>query len=218
MSNDADRAARAVAAADEVEVVHPDGTTKTYKVRPLVVQHLCDLERTALAAYRKEYLSGIKQAIEAGLVEKSDALQYAVDAAKWTVDDLPQKIAYDPMDIKLTDKLKRWVEQFHPGVLSDGDPSDGLYLAVTVTAMDGGQLSEKKITELTDHAPRKNSIRYDQWWITASVEGMRQFVLTSVQYEHPDVTSDEVSGWPLAYLQTAARTVENITATAAGNI
>ena len=85
------------------------------------------------------------------------------------------------------------------------------------TALDSGKITAEKVKEEFGATPLRGRVRYDQWWVTASMEGMVSFILTSVQYEHPKMTKKEIGNWPFTKVAEAARKVEEITSASMGN-
>jgi len=204
-----DREARAMAAAEFVEV---DG--KQFKLRPISIQNLVDLEREAMSHYKRQYLMTYRDNADLlGDDAKSMLRQKMEEVAKWELHDLPQKDVFDTSQVPLTDAVKKWLEE-NFGQLPDTDTA---IHAVLVTALDTGQLKSSELKKLTGKLPIQGRVRFDQWWVTGSMEGMLSLITTSIRQEHPDLTAKDVSSWPLAKIIETARLVEGVTSASMGN-
>ena len=204
-----DREARILAACETIEV-----NGKEYKLRPIVAQHLCDLEKEALRHYKRQYLETFSENADL-LGNNNDLLVKKIEAvAKWDLNDLPQKDAFDVSKVPVTDALKKWVT-----ANTDELPNtDNGIRAVVVNFLDNGRLSPKDVRNLTGKAPLQGRVRYDQWWVTASMNGQVLFILSSIRYDHPELTKEEIAQWPFSKIAEAARKVESITSADMGNI
>ena len=199
------REARMLAAADVIEV-----KGKRYKLRPVVAQHLCDMEREALRFYKHQYLQtyvdeaqmlGSKDYVR-GLLEKK-----LEEVAKWDLGDLPQKDVYDVGVVTINDDLRQWFKDTQTEV-----PQTPTKLcALLNTALDRGQLSPEQLKKMTGKFPQRGKVRYDQWWVTALAEGMISLIISSLTHEHPEMTREDIAKWPFTKLAEAARIVEHIT-------
>lgn len=204
-----DREARALAAGETIEV-----NGDTYRLRPVVVQHLVDLEREALEFYKREYLKTFSDNADL-LGDRADEIIVAKveEAARWGLDDLPRKTAYGVSQVPINDAAKKWVEDF-VGVLPETEAG---IRSVLSTALDQEQITSEEVKHMTGKAPLQGRIRYDQWWVTARKEGMISFIVNSIQHEHPKVGRRVVGGWPIPKLIEASRKVEKITTVDMGN-
>lgn len=205
-----DREARMLAAGDTIEV---DG--KTYRLRPVRVQSLCDLEKDALSFYKRQYLITFKE--NADLVEESSELiQKKLDeVARWGVDDLPKREAFDCSSIPVTEELKKWLtEKFE---IEDEFSNETMARMFLTTALDAGHIKTDKVKEMTGRTPRRGLVRYDQWWITSCVEGMVSFIYSSLRQEHPELSRRDVANWSFGKLTEASRLVERLTVASVGN-
>jgi len=203
--------ARALAAGDTIEV-----KGKTYTLRPVVAQSLCDLEREALKHYKRQYLETYAE--NADLLSNGKAtelIERKMDqVAGWDLNNLPQKDAYDVSLIPITDKIRKWAEE-HGG---EEQQSDNAIRAVLSVALENGDLKSSQVKQMTGKNPIRGRVRYDQWWITATMTGMVAFIAAGVRREHPEVTRNQVDNWPFPKIAEAARTVERLTAASVGNI
>lgn len=205
-----DREARALASGDTFEVEGQE-----YMLRPITAQHLCDLERQALKHYKREYLETISEnsdLLPKGVGDKLVA-EKMLEVARWDLEDLPQRDAYNVSRVPMTDAIRRWVEKQFECV----PESDFVVRALVTSALDAGQLSPKDVKKLTGHWPIHGKVRYDQWWVTGMTAGQMSFVLSSIRYEHPEVTKEVVSNWPINKVVEAAKRVENVTMASMGN-
>jgi hypothetical protein len=197
-----------LAAGDIIEV---EG--KQYRLRPVRVQSLCDLEKDALAFYKRQYLTTFKE--NADLIGVGDeALAKKLDeVARWGLEDLPKREAFDCSSIPVTDALKsRLLEHFETEI--DNDMMFRLFLS---TALDTERITVDEVRQLTGKGPRRGLVRYDQWWITSCVEGMVAFIYSSIRQEHPELTRSDVANWTFAKLTEASSLVERLTVASVGN-
>ena len=83
---------------------------KQCTVRPLSLQELTEAERDCLERYKRSYLKTFSDNRDL-IPNYETVIQQKMDeAAKWDVDDLPTKNAYDPAAIKINKALRRWLE------------------------------------------------------------------------------------------------------------
>jgi len=207
-----DREARALGAGDILEV-----NGERYTLRPVVVRQLCDLEREALHFYKREVLETYHNNLDlvGGSVDTSVVMEKKLEeVASWDVSNMPQKRVYDTSNLPITSKLREWIMS----EFEIEESSEIVSRAVLSLSLDIGRITVSKVKELTGAVPLQGSVRYDQWWITASTEGMTRFVFASLQKEHGgDLTYDTISTWPYTKLVEASRLVEKITVAQMGN-
>lgn len=207
------------------ETIVVDG--KTYTCRPIVAKHLMDLEQAALDYFKDQMLKTYGKS--ANYLDPATFVKLFQEklekVALMDMHDLPQRDAYDVSKIPINDKLKAWyIEKYDelPDIeeeeveedLTDDEKKkrvENAMRAVIATALDNEEIDPLKIKELTGKRPRQGKIRYDQWWVTASMEGMLSFICTSLQYEKADITREDIAKWPYAKIAEAARLVESIT-------
>jgi len=203
-----DREARIVGAAETIEV-----GGKEYKLRPVSVQHLCDLQREALRHYKRQYLETYHDS--ADLLGNGKALmeQKIQEVARWTVRDLPQMDVFDVSKVPLTPKIVGWLEKN----FDDLPESEDGKRAILSNSLDVGMLSPDDLKNLSGRGPVRGKVRYDQWWVTAIFEGMVRFILSSIRIDHPEVTMDVISGWPISKIAEASRKVESVATADLGN-
>lgn len=209
-----DREARLLAAADVIDIVGDDGKVKQYKLRPVVAQHLCDLERESLRDYKRQYLETFTQNVD--LLENGQELvqKKFEEVARWDFSDLPKKMAYSVAHILPGDAIRTWIRETYNTV----PETDAGIRAVLVNALDNEKITMEEVHRMCGKAPIRGTVRYDQWWVTASMAGMISFITSSVRYEHPDMTREKVAQWPFQKVAEAARIVEAITAAKVGNM
>ena len=192
-----------------------------FRLRPVSVQHLCDLEREALKYGKRQYLLTFVE--NADLIPNGngqDLIERKMElVATWDLDDLPKKKAFDVSRIPVNDKLKGWAEKFQEEEAGGGEEelTDARILALLVTALDQEKIKIEEVKTMTGKFPKQGRIRYDQWWVTGAMEGMVSFLYNSIRLEHPDMTKDKVRAWPIPSIFEGARKVEAITSPAVGN-
>jgi hypothetical protein len=201
-----DREARALGAGDSIKV---RGTE--YKLKPVGARHLTELEREALKYYKRQYLETFVDNADL-LGDTINIQEKAEEVARWTIGDLPQKVAYDARKIPVTKKMEKWIVGKYGEKLDD----DRAYKAIVATALDSGDITIDKVKELTGAIPKVGKVRFDQWWVTASVHGMVLMIKNSLN----GCTKEEVAGvedWPLLKVIEGARIVEELSAADLGN-
>ena len=205
-----DREARVLGAAESIQIGKDE-----YKLRPVVAQHLCDLEQEALRHYKRQYLQTFSE--NADLLGEADAKVLLAakveEAARWDLQDLPQKDAYDVSRVPVNRHVRRWVKE------DDGEvpESDNAVRAVLANALDSGRITAAQLGKMAGKAPLRGRVRYDQWWVTSSMNGMISFILSSLRQDHPEMTKEDVAGWSFAQIAEASRKVESITSASMGN-
>lgn len=206
-----DREARILAACETIEV-----GKDTFKLRPVVAQHLCDLEREALSFYKRQYLETFSKNADLLGNGKGDELilRKLEEVARWDLQDLPQKVAFDVSSIPITKRLRRWIVANCPAL----PDTEGGQRAIIANALDIQKIKPEEVKELSGKTPSMGYIRYDQWWVTSLMSGMISFITSSIRSEHPEVTDKQVAQWPFDKVAEAARKVESITTASVGNI
>lgn len=209
-----DAEARVLGAGETIKVKVGDGE-KEYKLSPVVSKHLCDLEREALKYYKRQHLSTFADNVDLLENGQGDVLvqQEMRTVASWSLHDLPQKDVFDTSQVPVTDKVKKWIEEKFETLPDEDD----IARAMLSTALDQGSVSPKEIKKLTGKGPMQGRVRYDQWWVTACMEGMISFIVSSLQLEYPSMTRKDVEKWSFSKVAEAARKVEQITTADMGN-
>ncbi len=205
-----EREARAVGAGESIDI-----NGKQYTLRPVVVQHLCDLEREALKAYKRQVLSTyLDNADLLGITAQGQIDKKFEQVSRWDLSDLPQKDAYDAQRIPITEKIKEWITKNYGEV----PPTENAVRAILVNALDTGKLTPDEVESMSGGVrPIHGRVRYDQWWVTACTAGMLSFITSSVRRDHPEVTYETVASWPFPKVAEAVRIVEALTAAQMGN-
>jgi hypothetical protein len=217
-----DRESRMLAAGEAFKVKEPaedngEREEKTYKLRPVRIRELTELEKESLQAYKMEYLQTFKAGLK--LLDSPEGnddrlLQEVQRVGNWNLSNLPQKEAFGVGPVPITAEIKSWVEKQY-GIT----PSTDLGIkAVMLNALDTGAVAPEDIKKMTGKFPLRGQVRYDQWWITGTLEGMLSFVHLSIRQCHPEVTKDWIKDkWSYIRLIEAARIVEDITSASVGN-
>jgi hypothetical protein len=189
---------------------------KEYQLRPLGIRELMEVERDCIERYKRRYLETYKSNLDV-LPEnvRADLLMKKLDeVARWDIDDLPAKDAYDPSRIKLTDSLKKWLVEYW-GI----EGVDDMVLArMTAAALDQEALLPDKYKELTGCAAPCVKVSYVDWWTTGAYEGMvtTLWVCFSKQGVIREQIMDEF-GTSLAKLNEMARELDKLSAPQMGN-
>jgi hypothetical protein len=206
-----DREARAVGAGESVEVGGVE-----YTLRPIGFQHLCDLEREALKAYKRDYLSTFSD--NADMLPDGRGTKLVEEEmrkiATWTLEDLPQMLAHDVSRIPLSKKNIDWVRSLFDW---EEEITKGEAHALLVQALDMKKTTSREVKKKTGVSPIKGFVRYDSWWSTNSSDGRLGFILSSVNAEHPELTRGDIAKWPLPRIAEAVRIVEGLTSPKMGN-
>jgi hypothetical protein len=202
----------------KVEEVNSNGEVKKreYRLRPVVAQNLCDLEQDSLEHCKRQYLKTYSQNADL-LGDRAKELieQKFEEVASWNLSNLPQKDVFDVSNVPIKNKkIKWWLIEHHGEAPEDASSIRSLLS----TALDNGQLKPEQLKKMTGVGPIRGRVRYDQWWITASMEGMVSFITASIKLDHPEVTKEQVAKWSFVSIADAARKVEKITVAALGNM
>lgn len=206
-----DKEARALGAGEYVTI----GETE-YRLAPIGMRQLQEVQKLAIKAYKREYLTTVKENLD--LLDDPGAARELMEkkideVAKWDIGNLPVKMAYDTKHVALTPELiARMEAEF--GELPPGELSRK---AILSSALDAGMITFEEVAQLSGNSPRRGRVPYDTWWVTASFDGMVTFVWTSVRSSTPSITREMVGDWPLPKIMEAARSVERITSPALGN-
>jgi hypothetical protein len=205
-----ERERRMLGAADSITV-----NGKDFKLRPVVAQHLSDLEQLALSTFKRNYLKTYRDNLDLlpppereGLMAKKLA-----EVAVWDLKDLPYKQAYDASRVPINDALTEWLVE-HYGELPKTDKG---IIALVDVALDTDEITSDEVKALTEKAPIQGRVRYDQWWVTASINGMISMIASSIKQDHPETSTKDVSQWPFPKLVEASRKAESVSSASMGN-
>ena len=209
-----DRMARAVAASSPLAV---DIGGKQCYARPLSLRELTEVERDCVDRFKSGYLrtfaNNIHMIPEA--LRESMMREKFEQAARWDVDDLPVKFAYDSDQVILTNKLKAFIgKEF--GLVKETD--DAKYKRIVAAALDQGTMTEEQYEKLTGKPIKKDKVPYVAWWITGSVDGQITFIWMA--FKHGGVTREQVADAmaenPALFLEMANE-IERLSAPKLGN-
>jgi len=210
-----ERESRAMGAGTKIVV-----DEKEYMLRPVTVQHLCDLEREALRYYRRQVLQTYRDNADL-LGERADELiaKKFEEVSRLSLDDLPKKKAHDASKLPVTEDARKWAEKFRQEIGGDQSEelSDGRVRSLIVTALDQERITPDHVQTMTGRRPTLAKVRYDQWWVTGCFEGMVSFIHSSLRQDHPEITKEDVGTWPIDSIFESAREVESITVPNLGN-
>lgn len=208
--------ARILAASDEVTVRGED-----YKLAPLSLLQLAEIQRKALRFYKNNYITTFKDNVDIFPEDQRlDILAKKLDeVGRWDINDLPPKPTYDVRNVTITPALKEKILSFFEPEQAEGWETwkDPKWTAVLGAVMDAGQITSEAIQKLTNTKPTTVKIPYDMWWVTAAYEGMLTLVYESVKINQPHIKHNDVAKWPMPDIMDAARIVEQITSPAWGN-
>lgn len=190
---------------------------KQCTVRPLGIQELAEIERDCLERFKRSYLKTFadnKDLLKDGehiLMDKMES------SARWDVNDLPIKLAWDADKIIMTEALKKFVVEIFE---LDGELNDERIKLFTASALDQGLLDETRYRKLSGHKGKlpQMMIDYVNWWITGCYEGMITTAWTC--FKTDGVTRKEVIDWMLQNkdkLSEVTREIERLSAPAAKN-
>lgn len=214
-----DDVARAVAAGGRTITI----AGKQCQVRPLGIRELTEVERDCLQRYKRQYLETFQANLD--LLPEEDRGRTMdrkmEEAARWDVDDLPSKWAYDPRTLKITAELISWLTE-NMGVKApekDKDENDQMLRRTLATALDQGSLDENEYQKLSGgHKPIKAKVPYVNWWITGCFDGMISFIWTC--FRRDGITREQVVeelGGNMGLLSDVSREIEHLSAPAVGN-
>jgi len=211
MSNDT---ARALGAKSPMVVKFGD---KECQVRPLGIQELAEVEQDCLARYRRSYLETWHKNADL-LPNGAQILQEKMEeAARWDVEDLPTKRAYDGNSVCVTKQLRQWVgAQFE--IEDVQKVNENRIASIAASCLDQGLLSEAKYKELTGKVIIPEQIAYVNWWITGAYDGM--ITMTWICFKKYGITREEVSEklcLDRVLMAEVAREIERVSAPAVGN-
>lgn len=213
-----DREGRALGAGESFSVT-VDGEQRDYLLSPVVARNLCEVEREALKFYKRSVLETFTDNQDLLPENSRDRLieRKFDEVSVMTVADLPQRPAYDVSKVAVNDSLLEFLQSEYEELPESRDGKR----ALVAHALDTNRITSEKIFELTETKPIKGSIRFDQWWITGTLEGMIYFIANGLRRWKPDTTIQdrltEVKDWPFIYVNHAARKLEHITSAAVGN-
>lgn len=204
-----EKEARAVAARETVQV-----NGSEYRVSPLNVRQLQEIQRAALQDYKQQCL---QLYINNRDVLPADLLERKVDEiSKWDMGNLPIKIGYATDKVPLTEAVITLLVDKFPRI-DISIRTERERKSLLEHALDQGQVTASEVKDLSGIAPEQARIRYDIWWLSTSFEAMALFVREAIAPDHPEVTKDDIAKWPVADLINIANVAQKITAPSLGN-
>lgn len=149
---------------------------KECQVKPLGLRALTEAQRDCVERYKRSYLKTWSDNLDLVPNGESILLQKIEECARWDVDDLPPKRAVDENTIKVTKKLRAWVDaKFGQKKDDKGNilrRADQEIRRIVGSALDQESLSVDDYKALTGTKPFRMKIPYVNWWITGDFEGM----------------------------------------------
>lgn len=205
-----DKEARALGSGTELQVMG-----KTYKVLPITMGLLQELQREAVSDYKRNIISTYADSMEL-LGDRGPALleKKLDEVASMQIDDLPQKKAYDTSHVPIKKGLKSRLAEIFDG--QQVDDNDETWRRLLATALDQESISSEEVKDLSGKSPISVFIPYDSWWITGCYDGMIALIHTSLKRAQ-EIDKEEIRQWPLSSIAEVARIVESMTAPNMGN-
>lgn len=192
---------------------------KECTVRPMSIRELTEVQRECVKRYKREYLETFSNNVD--LLPKSERTKFIIEkheeAAKWDIDDLPHKYAYDISGIEMNRALRKLLTDLF-GIDDKTSKNVVRMKQLCVSALDQGMLSSNQYRKLVGNPPVRVRVPYVNWWITGCYEGMITFVW--VCFRHDGVTWEDVAdelGKNPQMLAELTREIEHLTAPAVGN-
>lgn len=186
--------------------------------RPLSARELAEVERICIEEYKDGYLATVARNVEKipDASRRSPFMEeQMIEAAGWTVHDLPRVKTYDPDRVIVNADVRSWMaERFN---LNGQTPVDRIKQA-TANALEQGLMSADDYTDMTDKQPPAVMISYSNWWITGAYDGMIAFAW--VCFRDNGVTRDDVAAAmsnDRGMLTEIASQIELLSAPAVGN-
>lgn len=189
---------------------------KEYSIKPITLGLLQQLQREAMASYKKSVIATYAESMDALGDVGPVLLEKKLDeVSKMQIDDLPKRVAYTTNHLPVSGKLrKELVRVFGDDTILE--QPEAQVLELLAVAMDQKSVSTEDVEKLTGKRAVVSRIPYDSWWVTASYEGMIALIYTSLSQEH-EVSREEIGKWPMKDIAEVARAVESVTAPDMGN-
>lgn len=207
--SESESVARALGAGDGVVEI----AGKQCTIRPLGTRELAEVERECLKQYKRTYLQTFSENADLlpDEIDKAELISKRFEeAAKWDLDDLPQRSVSDWQRIKLTDKLKKVIAEVHTDANLDDDDK---VKKLAASALDRNVIDAKRYHELTGADAPMVKVGYVNWWISGCVDGMITMIWMS--FKDDGVTKDEVAralSEDQTLMVTISRRVEELSA------
>jgi len=190
---------------------------KECTVRPLGIQELTELERDCLTRYKRQYLETFAKNMDLLPRDQRGTLleREMREVAKWDVENLPSKYAYDAQRIPVNDKLRKWLVD---NIKVDADASDAKVRRLAATALDQSLLSPEDYEKLVGSKTPKVQVPYVNWWLVASYDGIVSMLWSA--FRRNGVTREEVADamtQNMQVLMEASREIERLSTPQVGN-
>lgn len=220
----AEDVSRAVGAADP-DPVKIKG--KEVKLRPLTLKELGEVERDCLKRFRRQYLEVYRDNLDLLSDSRRDRLmeEKIEETAKWDMANLPPKYVVDSNKVRMTDKLRAWIDNYLENQEAPEKPEEeaaiGRYYKKLAGALvDRGILSDVEYRELTGYESPKVRVPYVSWWISGDIAGQMTLLwqcVASCGITREDIETDpDLIQNPHKLMEIAGR-IESLTAPTMGN-
>lgn len=183
-----------------------------YRLAPISMALLAEMEREALRAYKRQYLQtylDVADSLPAGKID-----QLLEDVAKWDTGQLPSRKAHSCKEVEITPEITDKLVALYGEIVRKLMPQT--FRALLTTALDEERITVDEVEKATGTAPRLGWIPYDMWWTSGTHEGRLLFVWASLQ-EHHKLSKAEINKWPPISIVEAGKLVEQITVPEVGN-
>ena len=200
---------------------------KEVRIRPLSLKELGEVERDCLKRFRRQYLEVYRDNLDLLSDSQRDRMmqEKIEETAKWDLANLPPKYAVDWNKVKITDRLRVWVDNYlenqsAPDKPEEQDAITRYYKKLAAALVDRGVLSDEEYKQLTGYESPKVKVPYVSWWITATTEGQISLVWQCVASS--GITRDDIESDPILLknpheLMEIANRIEAMTAPELGN-
>jgi actin-related protein len=167
---------------------------KECTARAMGLAELEEVERLCVEDFKRDYLKTWTD--NQDLLPDDKAAELVTEefrkVARWTIHDLPVRMAHDSSSIDVTDELREHINAIYPLKPVDKQKWDDRRIQrLVAVALDRGQMSEDQCKALTGSVPVKAMIEYPSWWITGCFRGMVAFAW--VAFRKQGVTKEEVA-------------------------
>lgn len=212
-----DREARALAAGDAIRIGDEE-----YRLSPISIQQLAEIQRTAVKYYRNSYLSTIKDNLDF-IESQAEREKYfdrkLTEVASWDLNNLPDRTVYDADNLEVTDALKQLVVDStgHEASGDDEEEQNQQWRSLLEAALNQGKITPQQVKEAVGKGPDFELTPYDFWWISSTWEGRLMLVYESVRIEHHRLKKTDVGKWPFVKVAEAVKRILTITTPAVGN-
>jgi hypothetical protein len=213
-----------------VQAESPDPFTiagKEIKPRGLTLKELAEVERDCLNRYRRQYLESYRDNLDLLTPEQRDRvmLEKIEETARWDLTNLPPKFAVDWQKVRLSPKLREFVDQYletqDEGVTLPEEEAavNRFYKKLVGAFVDQGMLSDAEYKQMTGSDSPKTKVPYISWWITGSLDGQISMVWMCCggQVTRAEIESDPLVLKNRGRLLEIAQSIETLSAPDLGN-